>query len=127
MTRNRVRRASRRPRREINMRRTRRVGIALVAAFGLSSGTAAAESADTLTYTAICDGAPVTFADHAFGMFASVKVDGTQTTFIPTSLTLNGHLVASHPATAPFPEVTCTTSHPEGTLTFTGFFVPPHS
>ena len=109
------------------MRRTRRVGIALIVAFAFPCGTAAADSAGAPTYTAICDGQPVTFVDQAFGTWASVKVDGTQTTFVPTSLTLNGHLVASHPATAPFPEVTCTTSHPEGTLEFTGFFVPPHT
>jgi hypothetical protein len=107
------------------MRRTHRVGIALAVAFGLACGTAAADSSGARTYTAICDGQPVTFEDQAFGTWASAKVYGTHTTFIPTSLTLNGHLVASHPATAPFPEVTCTTSHPEGTLTFTGFFVPP--
>lgn len=65
---------------------------------------------------------------HRDGTWASVKVSGTGGTFIPTSLTLNGRLVARHPATAPFPEVTCTTtSHPEGTLTFTGFLVPPHA
>ena len=107
------------------MHHTRRLTIALVVAFGLSCGTAAADSAGAPTYTAICDGQPVTFADQASGTWASVKVYGTHTTFIPTSLTLNGNLVASHSATAPFPEVTCTTSHPEGTLTFTGFFVPP--
>ena len=103
------------------------VVLALLAALGLSSGTAAAaDGKGALTFTATCDGRPLTFVDEASGIWASVKVSGTQTTFIPTSLTLNGHLVASHSATAPFPEVTCiTTSHPEGTLTFTGFFVPP--
>jgi hypothetical protein len=109
------------------MHRTRLTGIALVVAFGLSCGTAAADSASAPTYIAICDGQPVTFADQASGTWASVKVYGTNTTFIPTSLILNGNLLASHPATAPFPEATCTTSHPEGTLTFTGFFVPPRA
>ena len=102
--------------------------LALIAAFGLSSGTAiAAYGNGAVTFAATCDGQSLTFVDEASGIWGSVKVSGTQTTFIPTSLTLNGHLVASHPATAPFPEVTCiTTSHPEGTLTFTGFFVPPN-
>ena len=105
------------------------VGLALLAVFGLSSGTAeAAYGNGAITLTVTCDGQPLTFVDEASGIWGSVKVFGTQTTFIPTSLTLNGHLVASHPATAPFPEVTCTTtSHPEGTLTFTGFFVPPNA
>ena len=111
------------------MRRTCCVGLALLAAFGLSCGTAAADYGNgALIFTATCDGQPLMFVDEASGTWASVKVSGTRTTFIPTSLTLNGRLVASHPATASFPEVTCTTtSHPEGTLTFTGFFVPPNA
>ena len=109
------------------MRRKCCLGLVLLVAFGLSGDTAAADPGNgALTFTATCDGQPLTFVDQASGTWASVKVSETGATFIPTSLTLNGRLVASHPATAPFPEVTCTTtSHPEGTLTFTGFFVPP--
>ena len=88
-------------------------------ALGIANGPAAADHGNgALTFTATCDGPPLTFVDEASGTWASVKASGMQATFIPTSLTLNGHRVASHPATAPLPEVTCTTtSHPEGTLT----------
>jgi hypothetical protein len=73
-----------------------------------------------------CDGQPLTFiVEGSEGVFSTAYVVETGQFFVPTLFTFDGTVTASRPIPVPVNEVTCTATIGGGTLSVTGYFVPP--
>jgi hypothetical protein len=84
------------------------------------NGTAA------LTHSFSCDGQALTFViEGGNGFWSTAYVVETGKIFVPTSFAFDGTLLGAKPGPLPQDQVTCTEAFQGGTLTLTGFFVPP--
>jgi hypothetical protein len=73
-----------------------------------------------------CDGQALTFViEGGNGFWSTAYVVETGKTFVPTSFTFDGILLGAKQGPFPLEQVTCTETFQGGTLTLTGFFVPP--
>jgi hypothetical protein len=80
----------------------------------------------TLILPFSCDGQALTFiVQGGFGDYSAAYVVETGDFFIPTSFTLDGTLLRAKQGPTPQDQVTCTTTRDGGTLSVTGYFVPP--
>jgi hypothetical protein len=73
-----------------------------------------------------CDGQALTFVIAGGpGNWSTAYVVETGRTFVPTSFAFDGIVLAAKEGPLPQDQVACMETLPEGTLTITGFFVPP--
>ena len=103
------------------------MGIAALALVPSAAGADPGNGANAMTLAFSCDGQPLTFLIDNRGIFGAAKVLETSNTFIATSFTLNGSLLASKPGPASREQIACTATTPNGNLVVTGYFVPPTS
>jgi hypothetical protein len=103
--------------------------VATVGIFGLASSVAQAtpgNGAAALTHSFLCDGQALTFViEGGNGFWSTAYVVETGETFVPTSFTFDGTLLGAKQGPLPQEQVTCTEPFQGGTLTLTGYFVPP--
>jgi hypothetical protein len=103
--------------------------IAIMAMLAAASSAAQAtpgNGAATHFHSFVCDGQLLTFIiEGGTGNWSPAYVVETGKTFVPTSFTFNGTLLAAKRGPLPQTQVTCTETLPDGTLTLTGYFVPP--
>ena len=78
------------------------------------------------THSFVCDGQALTFViEGGNGNWSTAHVVETGKTFVPTSFAFNGTVLAAKQGPLPQAQITCTETLSDGTLTLTGFFVPP--
>ena len=102
------------------------LGLATLALVPSTAGADPGTGANATTFPASCDGQPLTFLVENRGIFGTAKILETGETFIPTSFTLNGNLLAAKNGPTSPDQVTCTATT-GGALVVTGFFMPPAS
>jgi hypothetical protein len=107
------------------------VAAVIVTAGMLALGPSAAQGtpgngAAALTHSFSCDGQPLTFViEGGNGLWSTAYVVETGKTFVPTSFAFDGTLLGAKQGPLPQEQVTCTEAFQGGTLTLTGYFVPP--
>jgi hypothetical protein len=102
------------------------LALATLALIPSVAGADTGNGANAMTVAFSCNGQPLTFLVQNRGIFGAAKVLETGQTFIATSFTRDGNVLAAKQGPTPPDQVTCTTI-PSGDLAVTGFFVPPTS